>query len=695
MTNFFSKLKGKSLKNKNFGFSLIELSVIVSVAAILTIGYLSWTEPRASSNADKATVTRDKIRNISKAIDNFVLTKKRLPCPADVSILPDNTSNSGYQDIYVNDFGNEDLDISDTALAGDPIITWGADCLSSRGFVPAKALGLTIEDMYDGWGKFFTYQVSSTLCGSDRGTDPSIRYPQSDSNYLSWQDSLKIGCTPYDYATKEGNIIVKHNNDITLTNRAAYVVLSHGANGLGAILPGGAMFGTPSGDEQINSDENSNIFIKAQSSEVFDDIILFKNRNQINKNITKNYSENNKTSYLLSVEECNNNSTKMSEITLNVAKDLNTYFNSFTQDSKGTGQEVALSIMKSLQDVCVKYYGALNDSSNSWIGAKCPGNSLSNEAISGSTYIPATGVCVCSSGLWDGNCTIGNIEVKGRFVGVGNNGTILTSDDGAKTWGARNAPENINYNDVAYGNNIYVAVADNEKAALSEDYGVTWTSISTNGSDSNNDWQHIVFGNNKFVASGNLGYFLTSLDGKNWSSQYNHNKTINDFIFANDKFIATTSDGKILISGDTVNWSQISCCGTDNFKTLTYGGGKFVAIATNSKKSYTSNNGRSWVMRNQVSTADIGNVRFGGGVFIATLGNDKIAISSDGISWREEDFPELTSNGEGIEFGGNSFVIFKSNWPANRSYSSLDTKNWMGATTPDNKIIKSVVFGGK
>ena len=59
------------------GFSLVELSVIMSVAAAAIVGFLSWTQPPISTNAIKAVQTRTKLIEIQKSVRiliNFYLS---------------------------------------------------------------------------------------------------------------------------------------------------------------------------------------------------------------------------------------------------------------------------------------------------------------------------------------------------------------------------------------------------------------------------------------------------------------------------------------------------------------------------------------------------------------------------------------------------------------------------------------------
>jgi type II secretory pathway pseudopilin PulG len=386
MANLSEKKYKKPLKQK--GFSLIELSVIISVAASATIGFLSWTQPKNIDDARKATITRESMKVISNAIEAFVVEKGRLPCPADQLMRIDNTSASGT-DYYVNDYGVEDLDTSDTLINGTK--TLGVDCPNSNGAVPVYSLGLGKSYMTDGWGRRFTYQVATTLCGADAGIAGNVGDdPAADMT------SRRKGCTKYSYATGTGNITVT-DGSLNLTTTASYVLVSHGANGKGAYLPSGSQLANGTGNELENSNTNTT-FVKAVNSSSFDDIVMFKTKTQVNR---LNDSQDIKQ---VSIAECEANSTALKNITLTSGDEMTNTITTHLHGTYNTGQKVALGIMMAYQSLCVKYYGATTGTGANagWSGAQCPGNN--NTAVNGKTYVAASNSCYCKSNLWDGNC---------------------------------------------------------------------------------------------------------------------------------------------------------------------------------------------------------------------------------------------------------------------------------------------------
>lgn len=86
-------------------------------------------------------------------------------------------------------------------------------------------------------------------------------------------------------------------------------------------------------------------------------------------------------------------------------------------------------------------------------------------------------------------------------------------------WASQTAASDNAWRSVAYGNGLFVAVAESgtgNRVMTSPD-GITWTSRT---SAADNDWSSVTFGNGLFVAvagSGSGNRVMTSLDGINWS----------------------------------------------------------------------------------------------------------------------------------------------------------------------------------
>ena len=79
-------------KNNKTAYSLLELSIVILIIAILISGAMTMSVGTLNNAKNKA--TQDKIAEIYKSLGNFLLANKRLPCPASLKKL----KNAGWSD---------------------------------------------------------------------------------------------------------------------------------------------------------------------------------------------------------------------------------------------------------------------------------------------------------------------------------------------------------------------------------------------------------------------------------------------------------------------------------------------------------------------------------------------------------------------------------------------------------------------
>ncbi len=147
-------LKKKNKKHKQGGFSLIELSVILSVAGVATATMLSTTQ--VDSESTSVVATADHFDEIEIAIRAYYEQFGALPCPARPKSLP----NSAY-------YGR----VSDCAAAapgGTGVVDatpsgGGANEVVRVGSLPVRCMGLPDSYMYDRWGSRISYAIVKKL----------------------------------------------------------------------------------------------------------------------------------------------------------------------------------------------------------------------------------------------------------------------------------------------------------------------------------------------------------------------------------------------------------------------------------------------------------------------------------------------------------------------------------------------------
>jgi len=254
-----------SQKNFKKAYSLIELSIVIVIISILITGVLSASV--SSINNAKIKATNERMKEIYKAMGNFLVANKRLPCPAAITKVKSVDS----------DYGAEVDGGSGCEGAG----VYQSDTVSTLvyGMVPIRALGLTNEMAEDGFESKFTYIIDKEFTNTFSAT-PDFSSPTfSTATYTS---ILTIN-------EKPGGVTQ------AVTADAIMAIISHGANKYGAFNANAATQNARSitdGDELENDARSFDngptpktatfditLVASSTNSDVFDDIVFFKRRN--------------------------------------------------------------------------------------------------------------------------------------------------------------------------------------------------------------------------------------------------------------------------------------------------------------------------------------------------------------------------------------------------------------------------------
>ncbi|MGI9186197.1 MAG: hypothetical protein ACR2J9_01525 [Gaiellales bacterium] len=251
-------------------------------------------------------------------------------------------------------------------------------------------------------------------------------------------------------------------------------------------------------------------------------------------------------------------------------------------------------------------------------------------------------------GTWQG-VAYGN----GIFVAVANGGTdahVMTSPDGI-TWTARTAPEG-NWEGIAFGNGLFVAVSGSSdptaNRVITSPDGITWTAR-TPADDTG--WDDVTWGGGQFVAvgfSGSGNRVMTSPDGITWTGHAAaaavqwHAVT-----YANGLYVAVAGRAgsiptRVMTSPDGVTWTSRTSTNLNNWYAVTYGAGLFVALSgsyDNGDQVMTSPDGVTWTARTAASLTKWRSVVYAEGEFVAVglydvnISTATVMTSPDGITW--------------------------------------------------------------
>lgn len=202
------------MKNQS-GFTLIELTIVILIAGLM-MGLFGNFLVNYSTNIKQKKVQSD-LDLIAESLQTFLEANGKLPCPARRDI----TETSA-------DFGRE-ANVICTAASGPGVVTSGGAVIGS---VPVRAINIPDEYMLDPWGMRYTYAVTAAQASEGTPYDPS-------AGVISVID---------------GN----GNSQITPSGNGAYVVLSHGKNGIGAFTKDGIEYVPCNTSGSANEQENCN-----------------------------------------------------------------------------------------------------------------------------------------------------------------------------------------------------------------------------------------------------------------------------------------------------------------------------------------------------------------------------------------------------------------------------------------------------
>jgi hypothetical protein len=185
---------------------------------------------------------------------------------------------------------------------------------------------------------------------------------------------------------------------------------------------------------------------------------------------------------------------------------------------------------------------------------------------------------------------------NGVFVAVASNGTnkLMRSTNNGATWTAVAQPSTSQWVSVTYGdpspgdfpNGVWVAVAQGgtgSRVMRSEDDGVTWTAADAAEA---NQWQSVAYGNSVFVAVASTGtnrVMRSANGGETWTAvAATEENAWQSVAYGNGVWVAVSRDGTNRVMRSTNNglsWTTATPPEANPWRAVAYGNGVWIAVA--------------------------------------------------------------------------------------------------------------------
>ena len=246
-------------------------------------------------------------------------------------------------------------------------------------------------------------------------------------------------------------------------------------------------------------------------------------------------------------------------------------------------------------------------------------------------------------------------------------------------------PQGNDLNGVVYnGSNQYVAVGDFGTVLTSVD-SYTWINGSAGTTKALND---IIWNGTQYLAVGDAGVVVTSMDGVTWvASSANTTLNINAVIWDGVQYVAVGQSGRVWTSVDGVTWAELNLATTSWLKDIVWTGTQYVAIGQLGV-ILTSADAITWVQQTSPLTGGLNGIAWNGSLFVIVGDSAATMSSPDGITWTSIVWTVFAYSLQDIAWDGTQFVAIV----GSAAYVSVDG-NWGTATyTGNNRIAMSSIY---
>jgi hypothetical protein len=279
--------------------------------------------------------------------------------------------------------------------------------------------------------------------------------------------------------------------------------------------------------------------------------------------------------------------------------------------------------------------------------------------------------------VWAGN----------RFVGVGDNGIVLSSRDGVH-WIVESM--GISLKGVAWTGDQFV-IAGVAGTYLTSPDGLSWTI----GYYSNGGQLLSVAPWPGGYAFGSGGYLFTTPDLTTWAIKSVGQASCPGLTWTGSECLAVCSDGSFWAAPDCQIWSSGKiAAANDQWANVVWTGSQFVAVGGGGLVA-TSPDGMTWTTQVSGTTQTLSAVAWSGQQLVA-VGNGVATTSPDGVTWTAS--PVLQGLAlDGVVWAGTRFLAVG---PSATLLVSPDGVTWSGtaATVPVNSLLagnlNAIAFSG-
>jgi hypothetical protein len=194
----------------------------------------------------------------------------------------------------------------------------------------------------------------------------------------------------------------------------------------------------------------------------------------------------------------------------------------------------------------------------------------------------------------------------GCFIAVASGSSSYIYSYGGTNWYSGTLPTSEFWSDICYDGSRFIITGEYSPVIITGSHN-NWTQIdSTTGmtmtkSASNGNQLTVVIGG--LYSSG----ICWTDDGSTWTKASADLDAKSDVAYGNGKFVIISSGNKALYSSDGKNWTQTTMPDSLSWKTVTYGGDKFIALASSSIETAISYDGINWAMNNSTMQDKDGN----------------------------------------------------------------------------------------